>query len=825
MKNNNKAIITKITTRSLSSDKKRNFFIVTAIMLTTFMIASVFSIGFSFLDTLKKQQIALMGMTAHAGMTFPTQNQLEKLANLSYIKEYGTGNAVGKVLLPPEMGDVSLSLFTFDKTAWETMRLPALDDVVGNYPTQENEIMFPKWVLDKMGIDSPEIGMPIEINYVIRNGDSQTEYTETFFLSGYFTSYMYIRLGNMDTLMVSKALSDKYGKSPEIDGSVTFIFDNPQKTLEYCELLKTELEISEKQDVRPIPMYDQSGSDQAAGLIAVGLIALFLMFTGYLLIYNVMFISVSRDIRFYGMLKTVGTTPKQLRSIVIGQVFRLCLIGIPIGVLLAGAVSLCLVPAVINGISNVEVKTHVSFSPIIYLGAAILSLLTAVIGAAKPAKKAASISPIEAVRFSGADIKGLRTLGDTHARLYKMAYRNVFRDKKRAVIVLLSLVISMTTFITTTTLVTSMDTDNFIATYVKSDFELSNNTAFYFSGETKQKFTGEFLERLESVPGFESMEIRSEAFVYMSYTDEFEDYVKQVLGKEPTAEERLNIESGFTSIITGIDVSALAKLNESLDEPFDLDAFESGEYVLLVNNNQELLEHINSITITDYERKKSLNLSIGGFVPRYKFNNTSSFGPTIICSNTLMKEFLDEPIVKNVFINVKKGFDTQALETIKIMTDGDNEISRTSRIEMREEMRNSKILLYALGGGISLIIGLIGIMNFVNVMSVGIMVRKRELAALESVGMSKKQMRKMLIWEGVWYALLTLGFVATIGNLGAYGMFTLFRQQADYAIFTYPIIPAIITSVIIALLCVITPEAAYRSISRLSLVERLREAE
>lgn len=59
-----------------------------------------------------------------------------------------------------------------------------------------------------------------------------------------------------------------------------------------------------------------------------------IVFSGYLLIYNVMYISVTKDIRFYGMLKTIGTAPKQIKKIVKMQAFRLSVIGIPVGILL-----------------------------------------------------------------------------------------------------------------------------------------------------------------------------------------------------------------------------------------------------------------------------------------------------------------------------------------------------------------------------------------------------------------------------------------------------------------------------------------------------------
>lgn len=83
----------------------------------------------------------------------------------------------------------------------------------------------------------------------------------------------------------------------------------------------------------------------------------------------------------------------------------------------------------------------------------------------------------------------------------------------------------------------------------------------------------------------------------------------------------------------------------------------------------------------------------------------------------------------------------------------------------------------------------------------------------------------MLLFEGLEYAIITLLLVSTLGNLATYGLFKLFQQQATYAIFTYPIIPVIVTVFAILAVCIITPETAYRTIGKTTIIERLREAE
>ena len=134
-------------------------------------------------------------------------------------------------------------------------------------------------------------------------------------------------------------------------------------------------------------------------------------------------------------------------------------------------------------------------------------------------------------------------------------------------------------------------------------------------------------------------------------------------------------------------------------------------------------------------------------------------------------------------------------------------------------------MMYILGGGVGLVLALIGILNFINVMCTGVMVRKMEFAMMESVGMTKKQMRRMLILEGLDYAIITAFLVATLGSAVTLGIFRLFQKQADYAVFTFPFLPMVTAMLIVFLVCIITQEMAYRAFRRTGIAERLCEAQ
>lgn len=827
--NDTSAVIQKLTRRSLKANKRRNFFLVMAIMLTTLLIGSVFSVGMSLVESVKMEQIRLAGTMAHAAVGHPTASQIEQLHNLDYVKAVGTGNSVGYVENTTEMGNISLTLHYFDETEWEELRAPAYVDIEGSYPEKENEIMVSRAVLERMGIDDPSIGMEIPLAYYTDSDKKGALMEETFCLSGWFTSYAFVQsTDTADVIFVSQELSQKYGKTVEADGSASVRFVDEAHISEYCDALVSDLGLSENQPIATVQLYDTSAGQETATLLSLCAVAVFLIFTGYLLIYNILYISISRDVRFYGLLKTLGATPKQIKRVVRGQILRLCLIGIPVGIVLSLILSLGIVPFFISALDAVSADgAVVSFSPLIYVGAIIFPLFTAMLGASKPAQKAASISPIEAQKYTGVtgSIKGVRSVA--HGKPVRMAWRNIFRDKKRTGIVLLSLFLGVTTFLTVTTLVFSTDISKYIDSTFESDFVLKN------SAWPAQSLDNSLAEQLMSIPGTENLHTTTWEEMSLEYSDDFREYIanhpmrEQIAGLSEQA-----IADNFKGFLLGVDGETLTEYRDALGNPIDVEAFERGEIALIATDNPELFSNIEDLTVMPSYRGESgssgnqkYELSLGGFVPFNYKGIGASLAPTLVVSNEVMQEWFGEPVAIQLELNVSSGYEQNALIALKQIIEDNPAISLTSRIEAMAELARAKMAILILGGSISLVIALIGILNFVNIMSVSVVARKRELATLESIGMSRKQIRKMLISEGLCYAGITLILVLSIGNLIAYSIFKLFQQQVSFAVFTYPLIPAAIIALVILAVCLITPEKMYCALNKETIVNRLREAE
>ena len=150
--NNNKEIIKKITNRSLKTNKIRNTFAIMAIVLTTFMISSVFSIGISFAKNYKTMNLRLQGTTANVSLPNPTDNQIDKIKSLGLSNSIGYEINVGRVSLDTLSENRTKILIKYlNKDNYEKQVSPAISDIKGNYPTKESEIMASKKALEFLG--------------------------------------------------------------------------------------------------------------------------------------------------------------------------------------------------------------------------------------------------------------------------------------------------------------------------------------------------------------------------------------------------------------------------------------------------------------------------------------------------------------------------------------------------------------------------------------------------------------------------------------------------------------------------------------------------
>lgn len=832
--NNNKEIIKKITNRSLKTNKIRNTFAIMAIVLTTFMISSVFSIGISFAKNYKTMNLRLQGTTANVSLPNPTDNQIDKIKSLGLSNSIGYEINVGRVSLDTLSENRTKILIKYlNKDNYEKQVSPAISDIKGNYPTKESEIMASKKALEFLGESDAKIGdtikVPCNINGKIINKE--------FILSGYYTNYALVQ--DSGNLFVSEKFANKNNVTLEDNGALYISLKTKDKSTA-PDILEKEVSLNKNQEFSF--SYDISNdlSDTVLSTMAIiVIISLFIVLSGYLLIYNVLYIAVNKDITFYGMLKTIGTSPKQIKKIVKGQALKLSLIGISLGLLLGAIVSFLIVPLAMGtlfaGAEASAMPRDVSFNPIIFIGAGIFSLVTVMISCKKPAKIAGNISPIEALRYSGSTPKNQKKNRSTTkgSKLYKMAWYNVFREKKRAIIVFLSLFMGIITFLSVNTFLNSISVENYIDRYVKNDFVIQSVEG------NDDKIDSDFINKIKDMKGVNNISLSKSSNLQLDMSKDvllpaLENIYERFGNTKEDLNEYLNAVSEDPSLlqvsVIGIDDNLIERLNEELEDKIDVEVFKKGN--VAIADSWYYPENYKSIkgdvTIRNFKdnKSKTFNMNVVGDTSELLPPGLDApLGiPTIYISNSVLEKLDNDAINYILNINVDKKYESKINKDLKALSKARG-LWFESKSEKTEEFNKSQMVMNILGGGIAVILILIGILNFINVMITGVNIRLKEFAIMESIGMTKKQIKMMLTYEGLYYALVTTGFILTLGIGIIYGIGELSKNIADYAAFVFPTTALVALIIVILAVCLITPAIVFKVSTKKSVTERLREIE
>ena len=849
--NRNEKAVKRVERGMMKANRIRNLFAVFAIILTTFMITTVFSLGINYTENMKLMQVRTAGTTADVSLAMPTKAQEQQIQDLEYVKTVGTQYMVGSVAEKNDEGrELSIALQYYDKTEWEEHYQEAIKDLEGKYPSEENEIMLSEDALSQLGITEPKLNMEVPLSYYDKNGEQE----RTFTLSGWFHSYTGTGMG-----FVSEAYCKNAGYTMAEDGVLSLSL---KKMPDGFMRIQRDVKLNENQSFSgAVSMKSSSGSVIAMVILLV----FFIIGSGYLLIYNVLYISISKDTRFYGLMKTMGTTQAQIKSLVKSQAVKFACIGIPIGILLATVVSFGIVPFVLKqgfeeGKSMMDAE--VFFHPMIYILSILFSAITVWIACNAPAKTAAKISPVEALKFQNFAPKKMKSRNSTNGgKLHVMAFHNVFRDKKRAILVFMSLFMGITMILVTNGVIKSMTAENFIKATMDYHFEYSDiqfEQPEQLNKEVPQ-FDEHFVEQIQQIDGIKNIDTHKTVWAGIDFDEaalaafmkiKYEDSGYKAKGK--SYEQMLTALRGYADAgeygcyITTLDNDeALEEYNANHpDKPIDIEAFKRGETAISGTDNDYYTPNAalvgNTLTLTaDSIDGKATDFLIDGAFryDDYEDRLTEGIGrrknieivPNIIfVSEAGMERLTKEPIISAIGVDIK---DLNDLERIDSELQAINSTLTTSEWQMKSAVNQKELFeqtnysLSLLGNGAAVLLIVIGLVNFVNVMLTGVVARKNEFAIMESIGTTKKQIRKILTLEGGIYALISTLLIMTFGNAFLLLVADAVPHIANYAVFEYPVALVIGLIAAIFVICLSVPAIVYKAISDETVIERLRNFE
>lgn len=846
--NRNKEVIKRVEKGMMKANRTRNIFAVVAVALTTFMITTIFSLGINYKENMELTSVRTSGTNANVSLAMPTNEQEKEIRDLDYVKTVGTQYMIGSVAGKNEADrDLAIAMQYYDNTEWEKHYKEAISNIKGEYPKKENEIMLSEDALSQLGIKEPKLDMEIPLSYVSKDGEQK----DTFTLSGWFRSYT-----GTGMAFLSESYCQEHGYTMQNSGVLSISLDNPKDNF-YD--IQDDITLNENQTFQgSVSMSSSSGSVYAMIILLV----FFIIGSGYLLIYNVLYISISRDTRFYGLIKTLGTTEKQIKTLVKRQAVTFACIGIPIGVILAGVLSYGIVPVILeNAFDSGKsiMDAEIFFHPSIFILSIIFSALTVWISCNAPAKVAGKISPIEALRYQNfASTKTKNRNSTNGGKLHVMAYHNVFRDKKRAFLVFISLFMGITMILGVNGVLGSFKAENYVEKYMDYDFEYTDIQFRQYEQPNKEipQFDEQFVEEINQIGGVENVDVQKAVWAGIDFDEavledfmeiKYEDSRYKSDGQsyqEMVADLKKYANAGdYGCYITTLDDKVIEEYNaKHPDTPIDIEKFQRGETAISGMDteynapNTALVGKTLSLTADSSDGKATDFLIDGSFYFEDYENNLSegighrkaiSIVPDIIyVSEAGIERLTKTPIISGIGIDIKDmnqveqiDSELQALNGTLTKTEWDYK-SSLEKIEGFNQMTYAESIL---GNGAAILLIVIGLINFINVMLTGVVARKNEFAVMESIGTSKKQIKKILTLEGGIYALITTGLIMTLGNAFLLLVADAVPHMADYAKFEYPFALVICLIFAIFIICLSVPAIVYRAVSKETVIERLHD--
>ena len=239
----------------------------------------------------------------------------------------------------------------------------------------------------------------------------------------------------------------------------------------------------------------------------------------------------------------------------------------------------------------------------------------------------------------------------------------------------------------------------------------------------------------------------------------------------------------------GIDSDMIDAYNQTAQTPIDIAAFEEGEFLLTTEMNGNGLHQGSIITFSVMDTGRQFQLPIGGQIPLARDGMNGGAAPWLVVSNKVIDQYRPDAIIYSVKIDNSSEREQAVLDQVKLLTEEIPAISRTSKIELAESLSEAKSSLSKLSAFLTIVLFSIGILNFINTMSANILNRQKEFAAMEAIGATKRQVRRLIVWEGFWYFALTMLFSLTIGSAIDLFLFRIIQKSLGFGAFQYPFVP------------------------------------
>ena len=887
-------ILNKLTIKSLKLNKKRTLVTIIGILLSTALITVVAGMITSGKATLQDYFIKNNGDYQVEFKDVPTED-LSYIAENRNIDNYFLTSDIGYARFNESTNEDKpyFHIVAIDNGAQSKLPIKLTE---GRFPTNSSEIVISQNIYDYMqtegnqlDLSEPENSLKIgdtltlDISKRLLDGKeltqddiyTQDEYLETMYTKTYtivgimerlnytlepysapgFTALTYLDVNNLGSTanIYANFTKDGVRNYQEVLCNILGLDAEEQKANSYIGIMElstgmTKEDIGSKYNISlndNVLQFEGIGvnSSYMRMLYLVGIVVVvIIIISSVFVIRNSFAISITERTRQYGMLSSIGATKKQIRKNVLFEGAILGLIGIPSGILLGILVNWIL-SIVLNNLIG-KVIDDVTFIYSVPVTAIIFSIILAVItiyfSCKASARRAAKLSPIDAIRsnedikIKGKKVKSPKIIKKIFGVGGDIAYKNLKRNRKKYRTTVISLVVSIAIFISITSL-------------VQYSFTVSNQALTDYKYNLQVSISGSNIDKNEAYNTYKkiaqdervnSYTITKHLYINMSTKDlklskDGVEYLTNLTSEYSEAiESGEDAEYDVVMLALGDDeyqryISDLGlNYEEAKDKIIWIDDFER----YLYNEDGSYRKYIGEIY--DYNRGDEITFDVSGNGAEVVENVTAP----IIAQTTQKPMGLETTsytegtmIVSDEFIN---RFDW-IFGTLYVNSDDASGLEKdinanyqnifTINIQEEADRQNSLILIIAIFlYGFIIVISLIGVTNIFNTITSNMNLRSKEFANLKSIGMTKKEFNRMIRLESIFYGLKSIIIGLPLGILGSYLLYLAFREGILME-YTFPVMPTVVAVVVVFLLIGGIMKYSLNKINKQNIIETIRK--
>lgn len=819
----------KMTTRvaycNMRHYKSKNILIGIAIILTTLLLFVIPSIGKDMVEV-NFAVINKIYPTWHALYRNVDESTVMKLAAHHDVKTYGLRSDAGYMNLE----DATVSMMYMDRTGMELYKVKLKE---GQLPQKENDIVVSKGILEALG-QNGKIGDTITVPYQILKDDG-LDYTKEkdFRICGFLADNESSKEQKQYTSLVSEAFLK--AEIPVEQVKYRFLLQvNGQKgntTADYTETIQNiarQFGISED-DMNINKEYLAANYVDPATIPVIVGIMLIVVLAGIITIYSVYYVSMNQRVREFGKLKAIGATKRQLRQIVLREGMGVALFAIPIG-LLIGTVAVkvvllqfvehakdsnVLITEAYKVVAKGEVQLYYWW---IYLLAIAVTLCTVYLSLMKPMCMAAKVSEIEAMRYQGGSKRQKSSRkGYQFLNIGRLTKRNLAENKKKSTITIVSMAVTGIFVMMVATVLSCANPMESAKSSIVGQYEIS---PIVESGN-KEHPEYEWAEVQKNNPLNEGLKQQIEELDGVERVDVFT--ALKVSGGP--FEEKIG-----TEFINGVPEEYAEELKKGITEGnVTYEELKSGDKVIL---DRALLHWYPDIKVGD---KLKLNIHDGDntFQKEIEVAAIGEYGTGLTNYNCLImaKEGAEKLTINNSSsyfqVIADKDYDEALEASLQAIVDGSGRLQMRTWKNEYDTWENAIQMTRGACYAFIIILAAISIMNLINTMINSVHVRKKELGMMQAIGMSDRQLMKMLQLEGIFYTVGTLIISIGVGSLAGYPLFLYAKRTGmfDISTYHYPVTAAIIIILTLFVIQMLLAIFIAKSVRKDSLIERIRFSE